>query len=174
MTQTPDELRARIRDVQDFPKPGIVFKDLTPLLADYQTLTATIALLAEPWRDSDVSVVAGIEARGFLLAPMVAEALGVGMVPLRKPGKLPWKTKSETYALEYGTDTLEIHEDAVGSGDRVLLIDDVLATGGTASAGVRLLQACGAVVLGCAFVIELGFLNGRPTLGVPATSVLLY
>jgi adenine phosphoribosyltransferase len=118
--------------------------------------------------------VAGIEARGFLLAPMVAERLGVGMVPLRKPGKLPWRTVAETYDLEYGTDTLEIHEDAVGATDRVLLIDDVLATGGTAAAGVRLLRRCGAEVIGCAFVIELSFLGGRAALDAPTTSVLPY
>lgn len=171
---TPDDLRSLIRDVPDFPKPGVMFKDLTPLLGDRASLGAMADMLAEPWQGRGVSVVAGIEARGFLLAPLVAERLGVGMVPLRKPGKLPWKTRSETYALEYGSDTLEIHEDAVGEGARVLLIDDVLATGGTARAGVRLLRACGAEVLGCAFVIELCFLDGRALLEVETTSVLPY
>ncbi len=167
-------LRSRIRDIADFPKPGITFKDLTPLLRDPSSLGLTLDLLTEPWRDQGVTVVAGIEARGFLLAPMVAERLGVGMVPLRKPGKLPWRTVAETYDLEYGTDTLEIHEDAVTSSDRVLLIDDVLATGGTAGAGIRLLRRVGADVVGCAFVIELGFLAGRGLLDAPVTSVLEY
>ncbi len=167
-------LRSRIRDIADFPKPGITFKDLTPLLRDPLSLGLTLDLLTAPWRDQGITVVAGIEARGFLLAPMVAERLGVGMVPLRKPGKLPWRTVAETYDLEYGTDTLEIHEDAVTSADRVLLIDDVLATGGTAGAGIRLLRRVGAVVVGCAFVIELGFLAGRGLLDAPVTSVLEY
>ena len=167
-------LRSRIRDIADFPKPGITFKDLTPLLRDPSSLGLTVDLLTEPWRDQGVTVIAGIEARGFLLAPMVAERLGVGMVPLRKPGKLPWRTVAETYDLEYGTDTLEIHEDAVTSADRVLLIDDVLATGGTAGAGIRLLRRVGADVVGCAFVIELGFLAGRGLLDAPVTSVLEY
>ncbi len=167
-------LRSRIRDIADFPKPGITFKDLTPLLRDPSSLGLTLDLLTEPWRDQGVTVIAGIEARGFLLAPMVAERLGVGMVPLRKPGKLPWRTVAETYDLEYGTDTLEIHEDAVTSADRVLLIDDVLATGGTAGAGIRLLRRVGADVVGCAFVIELGFLAGRGLLDAPVTSVLEY
>jgi adenine phosphoribosyltransferase len=171
---TTDDLRALIRDVPDFPKPGIMFKDLTPLLGHRRSLGVTADLLAEPWKAAGVTLVAGIEARGFLLAPMVAERLGVGMVPLRKPGKLPWRTVAETYDLEYGTDTLEIHEDAVGANDRVLLIDDVLATGGTAAAGVRLLRRCGAEVIGCAFVIELAFLNGRAALDAPTTSVLPY
>lgn len=169
-----DDLRVLMRDVPDFPKPGIMFKDLTPLLGHRESLTAMADLLAEPWRSAGVTLVAGIEARGFLLAPLVAERLGVGMVPLRKPGKLPWRTVSESYDLEYGTDTLEIHEDAVGATDRVLLIDDVLATGGTAGAGVRLLRRCGAEVVGCAFVIELSFLGGRATLDAPTTSVLPY
>lgn len=169
-----DLLRAGIRDISDFPKPGIVFKDLTPLLSNGALLVTTLDLLTAPWRDHGITVVAGIEARGFLLAPMVAERLGVGMVPLRKPGKLPWRTVAETYNLEYGTDTLEIHEDAVSSTDRVLLVDDVLATGGTAGAAVRLLRRVGAEVVGCAFVIELGFLAGRDALDTPVTSVLAY
>lgn len=167
-------LRSLVRDVPDFPRPGIVFKDLTPLLAKSDSLRSTADLLTAPWRGRGVTVVAGIEARGFLLAPMVAERLGVGMVPLRKPGKLPWKVVSENYSLEYGTDTLEIHEDAVSPGDRVLLVDDVLATGGTAGAGERLLKRCGAEVVGCAFVIELGFLGGRQMLTAETTSVLTY
>lgn len=167
-------LRSRIRDIADFPKPGITFKDLTPLLRDPSSLRLTLDLLTEPWRDKGITVIAGIEARGFLLAPMVAERLGVGMVPLRKPGKLPWRTVAETYDLEYGTDTLEIHEDAVTPEDRVLLIDDVLATGGTAGAGIRLLRRVGADVVGCAFVIELGMLAGRGLLDAPVTSILEY
>lgn len=171
---TEADLRSLIRNVADFPRPGILFKDITPLLARADSLRSTIDLLAAPWIGHGVTVVAGIEARGFLLAPMVAERLGVGMVPLRKPGKLPWKVVSEQYALEYGTDTLEIHEDAVGVGQRVLLVDDVLATGGTAGAGERLLVRCGAEVVGCTFVIELAFLEGRRMLTAETTSVLTY
>lgn len=164
-----------LRDVPDFPQPGIVFKDLTPVLADPRGLALTGAALAAPWVDRGITAVAGIEARGFLLAPLVAQHLGTGVVLLRKPGKLPADTRRIEYDLEYGTDALEVHRDAVGPGDRVLLVDDVLATGGTASAGAALLEQCGADVPGAAFVIELGFLGGRSLLdGLDVTAVLAF
>ena len=152
-----------IRDVVDFPEPGILFKDITPVLADRRAFTGLVDALAQPFTDS-VDKVAGIEARGFILATPVAEALRTGFIPIRKPGKLPWKVVREEYELEYGTDALEIHQDAVATGDRVLIVDDVLATGGTAAAAVRLLRHLGAEVVGVAVFIELGFLDGRSAL----------
>jgi adenine phosphoribosyltransferase len=152
-----------IRDVVDFPEPGILFKDITPVLADRRAFTALIDDLAEPF-SGRVDKVAGIEARGFILATPVAEALRTGFIPIRKPGKLPWKVVREAYELEYGEDALEIHQDAVSVGDRVLVVDDVLATGGTAAAAVRLLRHLGAQVVGVAVFIELGFLEGRTAL----------
>lgn len=157
-------LRSSLRDVPDFPKEGVVFKDLTPVLRDPALMSSAADALAEPHRSDGITVVAGIEARGFLLAPLVAARLGVGVVPVRKPGKLPWKTRRREYALEYGSDALEIHEDAVTAADRVLLIDDVLATGGTAAAASSLLTEAGATVVGLGFVVELGFLGGRSLL----------
>ncbi|MEK7415664.1 MAG: adenine phosphoribosyltransferase [Planctomycetota bacterium] len=168
------DLAKLIRDVPDFPKPGIVFKDITPLLGDPSALAQVIAELAQPYSASGISKVMAIEARGFILGPAVALELGAGFVPARKPGKLPWKSISESYGLEYGKDTIEIHNDSFGFGDRVLVIDDVLATGGTASAAVRLVQRQGATVVACAFLVELGFLNGRQKLEVPVSSVLKY
>ncbi len=152
-----------IRDVVDFPEPGILFKDITPVLADREAFTALIDALADPFTGK-IDKVAGIEARGFILATPVAEALRTGFVPIRKPGKLPWNVVREEYELEYGKDALEIHEDAVASGDRVLVVDDVLATGGTAAAAVRLLRYLGAEVVAVAVFIELGFLDGRSAL----------
>lgn len=159
-----------IRDVPDFPKPGILFKDVTPLLADPQALNQVVDALAAPYRDrktgkSVVDRVLGIESRGFIFGTPVAQRLGVGFAPIRKPGKLPWKTVSESYALEYGEDRIELHEDAVQKGERVLVVDDLLATGGTLSAACRLVERVGGVVAGCAVVIELGFLDGRKKLG---------
>ena len=172
---TPSEISAFIRDVPDFPKPGVLFKDLTPLFANHRALTAVIDLMCEPWADAGCTMVAGVEARGFLLAPLVAQRLGVGMVPIRKPGKLPWRSRRIEYALEYGTDALEMHEDAVGPDDLVLIIDDVLATGGTATAAVQLVRNAGASVAGAAFAIELGFLNGRDALAdVRVSAVVTY
>lgn len=154
-------LKDLIRDVPDFPKSGVVFKDLTPLLADAGALAMVIEGLASPFIDRRVDQVIGVEARGFIVAAPVAHRLGAGFVPVRKPGKLPWETVSESYELEYGIDSLEIHGDAVVPGQRVLVVDDVLATGGTASATVRLAERLGAEVVGLAFVIELAFLGGR-------------
>ncbi len=160
-----DLITSRIRDIPDFPKPGILFKDLTPLLRDPVALNVAIEALAEPFRDAGVTAVAGMEARGFIFGTLVAAALGVGFVPLRKPGKLPAATHSVAYDLEYGSATLEIHRDALDASDRVLLVDDLMATGGTAAASLALVRLTGATVLGCAFVIELDFLNGRAALG---------
>ena len=153
-----------IRDVRDFPKPGIVFKDLTPVFRDAAAFRTLIAALAAPYADSRVDAVLGIEARGFILGAAVAMHLGVGFVPARKPGKLPAKTDRESYSLEYGTDALELHSDAFAPGDRVLLVDDVIATGGTARAALALAQRQGATIVGSVFALELDFLNGRALL----------
>jgi adenine phosphoribosyltransferase len=154
------DLKRFIRDIPDFPKPGIVFKDITPLLADAGAFRAMIEALVTPYRGR-VDSVLGIESRGFIIGAAAALALGTGIAIVRKPGKLPYRTHRASYELEYGSDTLEIHHDAVGNGNRVLLIDDLLATGGTASAAIELVGRCGGIVTACAFVIELGFLNGR-------------
>jgi adenine phosphoribosyltransferase len=161
-------IKRLIRDVPDFPKPGILFKDVTPLLADPVALSQVVDALAAPYRQNGkpiVDRVLGIESRGFIFGTPVAQRLGVGFAPIRKPGKLPWKTVSESYALEYGEDRIELHEDAVKKGERVLVIDDLLATGGTLSAACRLVERLGAKVAGCAVVIELAFLDGRKRLG---------
>lgn len=170
----PAHLNSLIRDVQDFPKPGIVFKDITPLLGNHAALGEALALLAKPWLGKGITKVVGIESRGFILAPSVALTIGAGFVPVRKPGKLPWKAIRESYGLEYGKDTLEIHEDSVGPADRILIVDDVLATGGTASAAVSLIGKLGATVVGCAFLIDLSFLGGAAKLSCPISSVLRY
>ena len=167
-------LNSLIRDVPDFPKPGIMFKDITPLLGDHQALTEALALLAKPWLGKGITKVVGIESRGFILAPSVALAIGAGFVPVRKPGKLPWKAIRESYGLEYGKDTIEIHDDSVGPADTVLIVDDVLATGGTAGAAISLVGKLGAKVIGCAFLIDLSFLGGAAKLSCPVTSVLRY
>ncbi|MDQ6782550.1 MAG: adenine phosphoribosyltransferase [Actinomycetota bacterium] len=168
-------LAERIRDIPDFPKPGVVYKDITPLLADPLGLELCVAALAEPFADGAVDKVVGIEARGFILAAPVAMRLGAGFVPVRKPGKLPWEVIVDTYDLEYGSDTLEIHRDALAVGERVLVIDDVLATGGTASAGLRLVEVLGATTVGFGCVIELEFLAGRAKLGgLDVVSLLTY
>ena len=166
MTVDPAWLARRLRDVPDFPKPGIVFKDLTPLMADVEAFAATVDALAEAARSfaTPVDAVVGMEARGFIFGAPVAHALGAAFVPVRKPGKLPWKTVSETYELEYGSDTLEVHDDALSAGQTVFVLDDVLATGGTAAATCRLVEHLGARVAGLGFVVELGFLGGRARL----------
>ena len=170
------ELHTLVRDVPDFPKPGIVFKDITPLLKSPQGLQRACALLAEPFRDAGVTAVAGIESRGFIFGSIVAQLLGAGFVPIRKPGKLPWTTRRHEYVLEYGTDALEIHDDALTPNDRVLVIDDVLATGGTLVAATTLASGLGANLVGAATVIELEFLGGRSKLdpGVRFHSLLRY
>jgi adenine phosphoribosyltransferase len=156
-----ERLKALVRDVPDFPQPGIVFKDITPLLADEIAFSSVIDLIVVHFGRGNVDKVVGIEARGFILASPVAYHFGAGFVPVRKKDKLPWETESEEYELEYGTATLEIHRDGVDPGERVLIVDDVLATGGTARATARLVERIGGKVVGIAFLIELGFLKGR-------------
>src|SRR4051812_49033123 len=163
---------ARIRDVPDFPKPGILFKDITPLIGDGPSFRLVTDLLAERTAPLGADKIVGIESRGFIFGAALAERLGVGLAPVRKPGKLPWKKARETYTLEYGTDALEMHEDAVAD-QRCLIVDDLLATGGTASATARLVERQGGVVAGFAFVIELGFLEGRSKLGAYAAEALI-
>ncbi len=170
-----DHLKAKIRHVPDFPKPGILFYDITTLLCDPQGFRDTVDALAAPYMGEDIDQVVGIESRGFILGAAVAATLGCGFVPIRKPGKLPAATHKESYSLEYGTDALEIHQDACGNGQRVLIVDDVLATGGTARAAVDLARKAGGKVIGAAFLIELDFLKGRDKLtGEPVYSVLQY
>jgi adenine phosphoribosyltransferase len=160
----PHILKNFIRDVPNFPAEGIIFKDITPLLQDAEGLSRTISLMAEPWRKTKVDVVCAIEARGFIFGCALACELGAGFVPIRKPGKLPYKTASKTYSLEYGTDTIEIHTDAVRRGTKVLMVDDLLATGGTMAAACGLVEELGGEILGVSFVIELEFLKGREKL----------
>jgi|TARA_R110000868_G_scaffold140969_1_gene357017 adenine phosphoribosyltransferase len=170
-----DDIMALIRDVPDFPEPGIVFRDLTPVLANGPALARVTAELARPYHNDGITAVAGMEARGFIFGALVAQALGVGFVPLRKPGKLPAASHSVSYDLEYGSAILEMHTDAVGPGDRILLIDDLIATGGTAAASCELVSRAGADIAACAFVIELDFLNGRELLrGTPVHSLIHY
>jgi len=159
-----EQLKALVRDVPDFPQPGIVFKDITPLLAHELAFSTVIDLIVVHFGRGNVDKVVGIEARGFILASPVAYHFGAGFVPVRKKDKLPWETESEEYELEYGTATLEVHRDGVDPGERVLIVDDVLATGGTARATARLVERIGGNVVGIAFLIELGFLKGRQQL----------
>ncbi len=161
---SPPDLRGLIRDIPNFPRPGIAFKDITPLLADPRGLDAAVTGLADYARPLGAEVVIGAEARGFLLGTALARELGAGFVLARKPGKLPYETVRAEYLLEYGTDALELHSDAVADGHRVLVHDDLLATGGTAKALVELVEQLGGVVVACAFLVELGFLNGRELL----------
>jgi adenine phosphoribosyltransferase len=157
-------LKVAIRDVPDFPKPGIVFKDITTLLVDPALFRRALDLMTVMCGDLPADKVVAIESRGFILGGALADRLGAGFVPVRKPGKLPWRSRRATYALEYGEDALELHEDAVGRGDRVLVVDDVIATGGTARAVGDLAEGLGATVSGFVFLVELGFLNGRERL----------
>lgn len=158
------DLAPLIRDIPDFPKKGIIFKDITPLLADPAGLSMAVELLTQPYRSAHIDVVVGAESRGFIFATAVARNLSAGFVPIRKPGKLPYERRSHTYELEYGTDTLEIHTDAIKPGKRVLLVDDLLATGGTMKACCELVKSCGGIIVGVAVLIELGFLRGRELL----------
>ena len=156
-----EQIRAAIRDIPDFPKPGIIFKDITPILSDPTLFKATIDILTEQVRAAEVTKLAAIDARGFLFAGAIADRLDIGVVPIRKQGKLPYKTYEQSYDLEYGTATLAVHQDAFAAGERVAVIDDLLATGGTALATARLVEQCGASVATMLFVVELAFLNGR-------------
>lgn len=170
-----DRVKALIRDVPDFPQEGIVFKDITPLLADPIAFSTVIDLIVVHFGRGNVDKVVGIEARGFIIASPVAYHFGAGFVPVRKKDKLPWNTEAAEYELEYGTATLEIHQDAVASGERVLVVDDVLATGGTARATAELVERIGGKVVGIACLIELGFLNGRDKLqGYDVFTLLTY
>ncbi|HHT9104330.1 MAG TPA: adenine phosphoribosyltransferase [Candidatus Wujingus californicus] len=159
-----DDLKKLIRDVPDFPKKGIIFKDITPLLQNPTGLRTAVEIISNNYKDRGVDVVVGAEARGFILAPAVAFNLGAGFVPVRKPRKLPYEKISMSYALEYGTDTLEMHKDAVRKNQNVLMVDDLLATGGTMAACCKMVESLGGNVIGCAFLIELTFLNGRKNL----------
>ncbi|MBI4212296.1 MAG: adenine phosphoribosyltransferase [Deltaproteobacteria bacterium] len=157
-------IKEHVRDIPDFPKPGIVFKDITPLLKDAEVLRKIVEAFAERYRAMKPHAIVGIESRGFLFGVPLAQALGIGFVPARKQGKLPYKTIGISYDLEYGQATIEMHVDAVNKGERVVVIDDLLATGGTAGAACALVQKCGGSVVECAFVVELGFLHGRDQL----------
>jgi adenine phosphoribosyltransferase len=170
-----EALKKTIRDIPDFPKPGILFKDITTLLKDKSALKKSIDILAAEFKGKRIKYVVGIESRGFIFGTALAYKLGAGFIPVRKKGKLPAKTRSVTYSLEYGTDTLEIHEDALKSGDRVIIVDDLLATGGTVKAVAELVSGLGAKIMGIAFVIELSFLKGREKVsGYPVFSIIQY
>jgi adenine phosphoribosyltransferase len=156
-----DSLKASIRDIPDYPKPGIVFKDITTLLKDRHAFRLAQQALLEQYKNASPDLIAAIEARGFIFGGALANTLGCGFIPMRKPGKLPWSTISESYALEYGTDSLHMHDDAVLRGQRVVLVDDLLATGGTLSAAAKLVEQAGGIVAGIGVIVELAFLDGR-------------
>jgi adenine phosphoribosyltransferase len=175
VSDVAEALRAGIRDIPDFPKPGVVFKDLTPVLADPITFAAMMDALAAPLIGRGITKVLAVEARGFISGGPIALALGAGFAPVRKAGKLPWQVEQEEYVLEYGTDVLEVHKDAVEPGERVAIVDDVLATGGTAAAVVRLARTLGAEIVACSFILELAFLDGRAQLpGIEVNQLLTY
>lgn len=170
-----DELKRMVRDVPDFPQPGIVFRDITPLLADRGTFKEVVDLMSEHWMGKGTTLVAAIEARGFIPGAAIAVRLGAGFIPIRKAGKLPWRVLSHSYQLEYGTDQLDVHQDAIGPKDKVLIVDDVLATGGTAAAAVELVRKLRGQVIGVQVLIELSQLGGRKRLaGVDVVSELVY
>ena len=172
---TVGDLEAAIRNVPDFPQPGIQFKDITPVLGDARLFAGAIDLMASRHADAGIDACVGIDARGFIFAAAAAKQLGTGFVPVRKKGKLPWKTHEESYSLEYGEATVAIHQDALQPGARVLLLDDLLATGGTAAAAVSLLKKIGVEIVEIGFLIELGFLNGREKMnGAPINSLITY
>jgi adenine phosphoribosyltransferase len=172
----PSRLRDAVRTVPDFPEPGILFRDITPILASRELVRLAVSQLTDPFRDLNITRVAGIESRGFILGAMIADELGAGFIPIRKAGKLPARTLSESYDLEYGSDTIEMHADALRPGDRILIHDDVIATGGTASAAQRLIEQAGGTVGGFSFLVALEFLGGAAKLGpdIPIISVLPY
>ena len=172
---TPADLEAAVRNVPDFPQSGIQFKDITPVLADARLFAGAVDLLIEPHREAGIDHCVGIDARGFIFAAAAAQKLGTGFIPIRKQGKLPWKTHEESYALEYGEATIAIHQDAITPGQRVLLLDDLLATGGTAAAAIHLLEKIGAEIVEASFLIELTFLNGREKMnGHPIRALITY
>lgn len=169
------DLKSRIRDVPDFPKPGIIFKDITTILLDPEALRETIDILRGHLEQKDFDLIVGIEARGFIFGAAVAYSLNKGFIPVRKPGKLPAETVRQTYDLEYGTDSIEIHKDAIKPGQKIIVLDDLLATGGTAAATVKLVESLGGKVLEAAFVVELAFLNGREKFkGLDIFSIVQY
>ncbi len=171
------DIKSLIRTIPDYPKDGIMFRDITTLLGDAHGLRQSIEMMTAPYLDKGVEVVVGIEARGFIVGGAVAEKLGTGFMPVRKRGKLPWKTIEQEYTLEYGTDVIEIHEDAVSTGQKVLLVDDLIATGGTAGAAVKILQKAGADIVGAAFIIDLPDLGGRALLeksGIPCHALMQF
>jgi adenine phosphoribosyltransferase len=172
MMPLTDRVRQTLRVVPDYPKPGILFQDITPVLRDGPLLSEVVQEMSRPFRESRITHVLGIEARGFILGGAVATALGAGFVPARKPGKLPWERTAEAYDLEYGTDALEAHRDALGQGNRVLIVDDVLATGGTARAAGQLARGLGAELMGWTFLLEIGALRGRDRLQGAACQVI--
>jgi len=172
MTPLTDRVRQTLRVIPDYPKPGILFQDITPVLRDGALLSEVVLEMSRPFRDSRITHVVGIEARGFILGGAVATALSAGFVPARKPGKLPWERAAEAYDLEYGTDALEAHRDALGQGNRVLIVDDVLATGGTARAAGQLARGLGAELVGWSFLLEIGALRGRDRLQGAACHVI--
>ncbi len=157
-------IKQLIRDIPDFPKKGIIYKDITPLLQNPNGLKEITEMISEHYNDKNIDLITGAEARGFIIGAAVAHKLGVGFIPIRKPGKLPYKTASITYQLEYGTDTLEMHKDAIKPGQNILMVDDLLATGGTMAACCKLVESMEGNIVGCAFIIELAFLNGRKAL----------
>ncbi len=171
------DLKSAIRTIPDYPEPGIQFRDVTTLIGDARAFRVAIDRMVQPWAGAKIDKVAGTEARGFILGGAVAHQLSVGFVPVRKRGKLPWRTLREDYELEYGQDTIEIHVDAIAEGDRVLLVDDLIATGGTAEASIKLLQRAGATVVGATLIIDLPELGGAErieAMGVPVSSLVAY
>ena len=171
------DLKKLVRTIPDYPKPGIMFRDATTLFGDAQGFKAAIAQMAEPYRTEPIDAVAGIEARGFIIGGAIADRLGCGFIPIRKKGKLPWKAIGQDYELEYGTDTIEIHDDAVKQGERILIVDDLIATGGTAEAAIKLVRRAGGEVLGAVFLIDLPEIGGRKkieVLDVPCHALMAF